>query len=281
MAHPLLMNRCMVIATMHQKEKIIEPLLKSALNTSVVVPEDLDTDIFGTFSGEIERISDPLTTARNKCMAALEKTGLDLAVASEGSFGPHPMIPFIHADTELLLLVDRKNNIEIQAVEISSETNFNSMEFHSYLELKEFAQKVSFPSHALILKAAGSPAQIVKGIKDWKTLEVEYDKLKTVHERLIAETDMRAMNNPTRMKVIENATHRLIEKIRQHCPSCAYPGYSVTKIISGLPCENCGMPTRTARFFINECTYCNHTTEKEFPEGKQSEDPMYCNFCNP
>jgi hypothetical protein len=40
------------------------------------------------------------------------------------------------------------------------------------------------------------------------------------------ETDMRAMYNPSRMTVIQNATKK--EKINSCCPHCNIPGFGIT-----------------------------------------------------
>ena len=68
------------------------PLLQKYLNVKPFVCPDLDTDAFGTFSGEIERLDNPLLVAQRKCEKAMQLTGSDLSVASEGSFFPHPML---------------------------------------------------------------------------------------------------------------------------------------------------------------------------------------------
>ncbi|MFX5009088.1 DUF6671 family protein, partial [Acinetobacter baumannii] len=83
-------------------------LLEEALGVTCIIPAEFNSDIFGTFSGEIERELNPLETARKKCYAAMELTGCYLAIASEGSFGAHPIIGFVPADEELLVLIDRK-----------------------------------------------------------------------------------------------------------------------------------------------------------------------------
>lgn len=271
----------MVIATMHKKEQVIRSIVERTLNVTVIVPERLNTDQFGTFTGEIARENDPLTTAKIKCEEALRQTGMDLAIASEGSLGPHPMIPFVAADTELVVLMDKKNNFFLHAVEISTETNFKKLDFESYAELEEFARNAFFPSHGLILKASGKNDILEKGIRDWNSLREHYDRLKENHEKLTVETDMRAMHNPTRMKVIEKATLRLMEKIASTCPSCLMPGFSATEQIPGLPCELCRMPTRSPKAVMFQCQHCSHRLEKEYPNGKLTEDPLYCNFCNP
>lgn len=91
-------GRKLVIATKHQKEQVLSPLLSHSLGVHVIVPNNLDTDLLGTFSGEVERKHDPITTARLKCQWAMDLTNCDLAVASEGSFGSHPAAFFLPAN---------------------------------------------------------------------------------------------------------------------------------------------------------------------------------------
>jgi hypothetical protein len=103
-------DRKLIIATKHEKEKVIAPLLERALGVSCYVDENFDTDMLGTFTGEVERELDPIATARKKCLTAMELSNCDLGVASEGSFGPHPSMFFVNADDEFLIFIDKKNN---------------------------------------------------------------------------------------------------------------------------------------------------------------------------
>jgi len=118
-------RRRLIIATKHHKEQVIAPLLEEALGVNCFVDESFDTDTLGTFSGEIEREQDPISTARLKCLKAMELNNCDLGVASEGSFGVHPSIFFASADDEFLIFIDKKNDLEIIARELSTETNFD------------------------------------------------------------------------------------------------------------------------------------------------------------
>tara|TARA_R110002012_G_scaffold300941_1_gene500995 strand:+ start:18397 stop:18879 length:483 start_codon:yes stop_codon:yes gene_type:complete len=145
-------NRRLLIATKHGKEKVIAPLLEKHLGVSCFVDQRFDTDILGTFSGEIKRELDPIANARRKCLLAMEANNCDLGVASEGSFGAHPTIFLASADDEFLIFIDRKNNLEIIARELSMETNFNGKEIESEQELLDFAKAVKFPTHGLILR---------------------------------------------------------------------------------------------------------------------------------
>jgi hypothetical protein len=275
-------GRNLLIATKHEKEKVIAPILEKELGVKCFVSSDLDTDKLGTFTGEVERKYDPITTARNKCLMAMELTDCDLAIASEGSFGSHPTIFFAHADDEFLLFFDKKNDIEISARELSLETNFNGSEIKTKKELQEFACNSNFPSHALILRKSKDDLEdIVKGITNEKQLNNTFDKLINNYGTAYIETDMRAMFNPSRMKVIEKATLKLVSKIKSLCPKCETPGFGIVDRKEGLPCYQCNFPTRSTLSFIYNCQKCNFKKEAEFPNGKQREDPMYCDICNP
>jgi hypothetical protein len=281
-AEELFKDRKMVIATKHGKEQVIAPSFERALGVKCMVSEGFDTDILGTFSGEVERETDPVTAAREKCRIAMELTGCDIALASEGSFGPHPSYFFVSSDEEFLMFFDRKNNIEILVKEISTDTNFNGSAINSKEELFEFAQKVGFPEHALILrKSKDDFSGMVKGISDPLILKETFENLIEKYAEAYAETDMRAMHNPTRMRVIGKAVEKLISKIKSACPACNMPGFGITDVKKGLPCGLCGSPTRSILSYICACKNCAFVKEELFPNEKLQEDPMYCDRCNP
>jgi hypothetical protein len=75
---------------MHHKERVIVPVLQQELGIKCIVPENFNTDIFGTFTREVERPGTQIAAARLKAQQALEVTGETLAIASEGSFTLHP-----------------------------------------------------------------------------------------------------------------------------------------------------------------------------------------------
>lgn len=275
-------GRKLVIATMHEKESVIAPVIETGIGVHTFLPTGFDSDAFGTFSGEIERTSSSLETARSKCLSAMKSSSCDLGVASEGSFGSHPSIFFANADEEVLLFIDAKNDIEIIAREISLDTNFNASEIFNFEELIDFANKAQFPSHALILKDSKiNFKEIRKGIQSWDALKKYYIELTLNAASLYVETDMRALYNPSRMKVIKDATIKLLEKIKSVCPKCETPGFSVTSITLGLNCSLCGSETQSIKSHIYSCVKCDYVSEIMFPKGKKVEDPMYCDYCNP
>ena len=273
-------GRTLLIATKHKKEQVIAPILESL--GLVCEVSTLDTDEFGTFSGEVERSDDPIATARKKCLAALENTEYDLAVASEGSFGQHPLIFFAPADDEFLFFLDKKQSLEIIVRELSTETNFNGKKVSSQRELDEFARGALFPSHALILrKRENDTTEVTKGITNWQQLHQVYQELNAEGSDVYVETDMRAMFNPTRMKVIEKATQKLLEKIQSACPECTAPGFGIVDRKKGLPCEVCHFPTQSTLSYLYVCQKCTYSTEEKYPNGKTVEEPQFCDVCNP
>lgn len=265
---------------MHKKESVIAPILERGLGLQCFTCEELNTDLLGTFSGEVERRESPVETTRQKCIQAMHITGCDLAVASEGSFGPHPVLGFVPCDEEILLLYDKKNEIEIVVKELSTKTNFDSSDLYTIEELSGFAKRVLFPSHGLILKNQHGHV-VKKGIVTWDELEHQFHETLSRGGPVKAETDMRACFNPTRMSVIEAGAQKLTQAIQSKCPQCSRPGFVVNTAEPGLPCILCHLPTRSSLKHIQICQGCGFRNEILFPYQKQFEDPLYCDFCNP
>lgn len=275
-------NRTLLIVTKHQKEGVISPLFQKNFNLRSKVSRNFDTDVLGTFSGEIERLEDPISTLRKKCLEGMKIEHSDLAVANEGSFGPHPQFYFAPVDNELAIFIDKKNQIEIIASETSMSTNFNGRFIQSYDDLLSFAQECKFPSHAIILRKDQSfKEDIFKGINSIESLSFAYHFLIKKYKTVFAETDMRAMFNPTRMQVIEKVFEKIIKKINCCCPICNSIGFDVIDYKIGLPCGNCGFKTNSIISHTYQCQKCNYQKEKLYPNGVFSEDPMYCDICNP
>lgn len=213
---------------------------------------------------------------------AIEATGISLAIANEGSFNTHPTIFFAHADDEIIMLLDKENGIEIIERELSLKTNSDGGEIKSENELIEFANKIGFPSHGIILKKGkNNYFNIIKESRTLDELIKNYHKIKIKDGTAYAETDMRAMNNPTRMKIIEQVALKLVNKVKLLCPNCNTPVFGVVDTVKGLPCGVCGLRTRSTLKHIYRCQKCNFQKGNVFPINKQVEAPQYCDFCNP
>ena len=265
---------------MHGKEHVMQPMINNYLGLQAI-PISFDTDQFGTFTGEIERTSDPITTLRKKIIKGMESSGHTLGIGNEGSFGPHPEIPLIPCDQEIVMMIDLQNNIEIVDVVTSTETNHAQREILSMKDLVDFAMETGFPRHALILKEIENEKvkQIRKGILGWELLYATMSQYNSKGTKLIAETDMRAHVNPTRMKVIEKATESLLKKVVNTCPQCQWPGFSSVETKRGLPCSQCGNATRLVLSKVYQCKSCDYLDERFYTSQKA--DPQYCDHCNP
>ncbi len=282
----LFKDRIAVLGTMHQKERVIAPLLEKELGIKVTVPENFNTDKFGSFTREIDRPGSQIEAARLKVQQALLLTGENLGIASEGSFAPHPSLPCISTNREVVIFLDRKNNLEIVGEELSLSSNHNHLKVSNLEQAFDFAEKIGFPEHGLCVMLSDYPkdnSEIIKGITTEEALTEAINEglSKSPTGKVHLETDMRAMYNPTRMKNIEKATLNLIEKINSVCPNCSTPGFSIVQRIPGLPCEWCGTPTTLTRSVVYKCQKCGCRKEELFPDGKQFADPSQCLYCNP
>jgi hypothetical protein len=271
---------------MHQKEKVIAPILEKELGIKVVVPQDFNTDRFGTFTREIKRLGTQIEAARLKAETALAITGETLAIASEGTFGPHPAIPFIAFNQEIVILLDKIHELKIVGQEFSTETNYSHQIVATVQEAYKFAAQVGFPEHALVVMSdtcTKDKSEIIKGIttKEQLSAAVTFALNQSNSGKVHIETDMRALYNPTRMKNIEKATYDLIKKINQPCPKCNCPGFEVIERKKGLPCMYCNLPTQLTLTAIYKCKKCNFTQTTLFPDGIEKADPSQCMYCNP
>jgi len=279
----IFLGRKLLVASNHKKHQVIAPIFQREWNSEVVCDTDIDTDQFGTFSGEIERELDPLSSAIAKCRLGLTLSGLDLGVATEGSFGPHPSLPWMAAHEELMVLIDEKNDLTISKRKWSINTNFNQAKISNEDELFQFAEKAQFPSHALILRSKKEDGSegIVKGINEAQFLRDSFNRMNVPFSELSVETDMRAHFNPTRMKVIEELTIELIQKVVSQCPECKKNGFGEQRVEPGLPCGQCGLPTSSPLYKITTCSSCGFDKKEMNPTGNSTEEPTFCQFCNP
>jgi len=276
-----------VLATMHGKEQAIAPVLEEALGLRVEVLRGFDTDRFGTFTREVPRPGTQRETARLKAQAALAAVPeADYGLASEGSFGPHPWLPWVPGGRELITLVGRDNGLELVGADLTAETNHGSRLVGSVDEARAFAQDIGFPTHAMVVMGVrkGEP-DVTNGLyKGLMTTEALEAAVRVVLERDGAahlESDMRAHVNPTRMTAIGRAAQDLVRVALSGCPRCERPGFDIVERLRGLPCAECGLPTRRVRMEIAGCTGCGFREERLPATGTAPASPGECHFCNP
>ena len=235
-------DKFVLLASKHNKEQAIEPIFRQHLACNLCV-ENIDTDQFGTFTGEIPRTLSAYETCILKAMYAANEKKYILSVASEGSFGPHPSNPFIALAHEIMVFVDLENGWQIVEQLRTPNTNYKMMTIDEDTLLAPFLKSAFFPSHALTLQSADQQDVIAKGINTPHQLEASLSDGFKKYPKLLIATDMRAMMNPTRMKTIGELAEKLSIRIKSLCSGCGAPGFGFKSVNGHLPCSLCGDDT--------------------------------------
>jgi hypothetical protein len=268
-----------VLTSKHQKLDLIRPSLEQATGLNLI-EQALDTDQLGTFSGEIERPGTPLEVAINKAKLGMVATGLPLGVASEGSIGPDPLVPFVISNIETLVFVDQELDIVISETFRSLDIVSATTQTFPGQDLTEYLAKVGFPEQRVIVKS--SSGGVEKGLGSISSLEQAIAKLALqAHESKVSlEPDYRAMHCPTRRINIVHAAKALAFRVASLCPECNAPGWGKKDFVRGLRCSDCGSdhPDAIAQE-LKTCVRCDFVQPGMVLA--ESLDPSKCFSCNP
>ena len=278
MTHPY-NSKTAVLTSKHQKLDLLRPSLESATGLSLI-EQAMDTDQLGTFSGEIERLGSPLEVAIKKAQLGMIATGLPLGVASEGSIGPDPFVPFVISNIETLVFVDQELDIVISETFRSLDIVSATTQTFPGQDLTEYLAKVGFPEQRVIAKS--TIGGVEKGLGSISSLEQAIAKLalEANESKVSLEPDYRAMHCPTRRVNIAYVAKALAFRVASLCPECNAPGWGKKDFVRGLRCSNCGSdhPDAIAQE-LKTCVRCDF-----FQPGivlAESLDPSKCFSCNP
>jgi len=278
MTHPY-NSKTAVLTSKHQKLDLLRPSLESATGLSLI-EQAMDTDQLGTFSGEIERLGSPLEVAIKKAQLGMIATGLPLGVASEGSIGPDPFVPFVISNIETLVFVDQELDIVISETFRSLDIVSATTQTFPGQDLTEYLAIVGFPEQRVIAKSTSGGVE--KGLGSISSLEQAIAKLalEANESKVSLEPDYRAMHCPTRRVNIAYVAKALAFRVASLCPECNAPGWGKKDFVRGLRCSNCGSdhPDAIAQE-LKTCVRCDF-----FQPGivlAESLDPSKCFSCNP
>jgi len=277
-------GRTAVLGTMHGKEQVIAPILRRELGISVVVPCEFDSDAFGTFTRDIPRAGSQLDAARAKVRAAMSLLGADLGIASEGSFGPHPDIPFMQSNLELVLLLDTKHDLEVRGHYRTATGHLACTRVSSVNEALAAAAAIGFPGHGVVVRDTERGSSIIKkDIGTVRDLELTVSAMlsHSRHDAIFIEADLRAHRNPTRMQSIAQATEDLAKHAKRRCPACGVVGFAVVDVARGVPCEWCRTPTDSVAALVYGCVKCGNRTVEPVVKAGATVGPGLCSVCNP
>jgi hypothetical protein len=93
------------------------------------------------------------------------------------------------------------------------------------------------------------------------------------------EHDARAHAHPTRREAIRLATENLRDKLLSLCPACGTPGFWLVERPPGLPCADCGAPTRQTRTEVWGCPQGDRRETRAIP-AQTLADPGRCDYRN-
>ena len=275
------MRKTIAVATKHGKLAQIQPAFNFLPEWELKLTE-IDTDQFGTFSGEVPRVLTPKETAIDKAKAGARSLGLDYGLASEGTIGPYPHIPFINADTETLALVCLSKDFAVVETFVSTEIFAKSLTVTLDSDLEAIALEMDIPNHAVNVYLGKSKSKVIyKGITNSSEFSsLVSQSLKEFGEELLVESDFRAMNSPSRQANIAACAEKLVKRIKSCCPECKEIGWGKVGYEYGLPCTQCDQVSQSAAHSeVYGCVACPH---KEIVSlGVASIDPSRCDSCNP
>ena len=279
------------LATRHGKEQVIGRALRWGLGAELVHVQSVDTDALGSFCGTVRRQGGALEACIAKAEAALREGGTALAMASEGSFGPHPHLPFLAAGLECMVFLDQQRGLTIREQLLARRTNFAHRLVSPPLptgpdsDLERWLEQVDFPRHALIVRPHTREIHgpVEKGLRSGEALQRALHRAAPAAPDGLAllETDMRAHCNPTRMAAIRALAFRLVRRIATPCPACHTPGWGMVAQRPGLPCGGCGLATELVLAEEWGCELCSHREKRPRRDGLVVADPGQCGWCNP
>lgn len=198
-------NALITIATSHRKEEVMADVLDDFFGLDCLISRQLNTDIIGKYH-RFDSIQKAIKRARMKCLLAVSTLNSNLVIANEGCYGSHPKVP-VPMGTEVIYLMDRLNHIEFFTIHQSLDTNFGHFNMDNKpSDVLEVAKDMGFPDHGVILQF-----KFPMGSKTVLDLKSENEMLSMLEEHKLCSkveviSDMRAMNNPTRMRTIQKAT---------------------------------------------------------------------------
>lgn len=269
------------VGTWHRKERQFRVPFRDVLGAHLLTPDDLDTDRFGTFTGEVSRVETAIEAARAKARLAMTVTGLPFGLASEASYGLFGRLGWT-GHQEVLIFCDADRDIEV-------------LTGHRSLEVPGFAHRVGrsedipaalldgLPAQGLIVRPAETAGTdgITKGIVDVVTLRsaIVRAAAQSTDGHAVVEPDLRAHHNPTRQQVLVHLAESLAHRLATPCPACNSPGFGRVSTERGRPCRACGTPTLLPLNEIHGCPACEYRISH--PVNETHADPGDCPRCNP
>lgn len=268
------------LLTKHKKAPLIAPILSAELGWEVVLTEGYNTDLLGTFSGEIERTLSPLECATQKARKAASLLGCDLGLGSEGSFGDGPYGPIVPWHTEILVCLSTKHHWRVSGFAQGPSCHQHRL-CTEVEEAKHFFDHRPTGQGLMVYPEEGAQLAVYKGL----CTQTEFDNAvnasfeKSVSKKIMVGYDLRAHMCPQRQDMLVEAANDLAMRLKLRCSQCETPGFYPDKIDAGLPCRWCNSPTTQILQRTATCQRCEY--QQTIKVDEKVADPKYCPVCNP
>jgi hypothetical protein len=266
-------------ATMHGKERLARQPFFDILGAGVIAPADLDTDQFGTFSGEIARTLSPREAARVKARLGIQLAGTPYGLASEGSFGSG--LGFLVEHREVLMFLDEARGLELVEGTIVTSPLPPGRAVTAVDDAVVYVTGIGHPEQGVMIRGGPAGEFIHKDLDTVEELSDALDRMLrlTAGRPVTISPDYRAHRCPSRADVIITLAHRMAHRLATPCPHCHSPGFGQVDIERGLRCSDCGQPTRMIAADILGCGLCPYTVRT--PRTNRIVAPQWCDYCNP
>jgi hypothetical protein len=267
---------------MHAKERAVAPAFRRVLGADVVAVPNLDTDVLGTFSGEVPRPDTLVETALIKAELVFRTMDVDYAISSEGSYGPIDRLPLTASGVEVMAFVDRRRGVRHVETLATHRTNWKLLRFKAGdPSIPTVLKSMGFPEYGVFVICSSNWDHPVKGLSTEEEViaAMNREAEKSDDKMAVLVTDMRAHRNPTRMKVVRALSWKLAKRLQRLCPACEAPGFGHIESRRGLPCEACGDPTDWIDFEVDGCPACGHAVARPRKDGRRTASRLSCRSC--
>jgi hypothetical protein len=276
-------HRTAAVATKHDKTHVLARAL-GGYGGLVLQAATVDTDAFGTFTGDVARTAGPVATSIAKARAGIEASGHPLGLASEGSFGPHRVVGLVTVQQEVVTLVDAATGLVVtghgEAPAPWAVTRHLAPDEPVPPDLRETRQVLVARPHDPL--PGHSRQGISKGITTAAALSraVRRAAAWSATGTAVVETDLRAHVCHRRRRVLAAAAADLAGRLARRCEACGSPGSGHVETVLGAPCAWCRRPTDAPLATVTGCPACGHRVRTDVP-GAEPADPGRCQGCNP
>jgi hypothetical protein len=267
---------------MHAKERAVAPPFRRLIGAEVVPAPGLDTDMLGTFSGEVPRPDALVETSLLKAELVFDSLDVECGMANEGSYGPIDRVPLNPGGVEIMAFVDKKRGLRLIETLTTHRTNWRLVRFEAGDPLVPAAVRaMGFPEYGVFVGCNSDMSTPVKGLEtlDQVVAAIDREARRSSDGLAVLYSDMRAHRNPLRMKVLRALSWKLVRRLATLCPKCRTPGFGHIDSRRGLPCEGCGTATDWIDFEIDGCATCGHAVSRGRKDGRRTAPRLSCRAC--